>query len=897
MQKYFFLMILFFALAAEAKSATVAAVRIEGLHRISEDVVRDMIPFQVGDPFDTARVDTAVDFLRRWGAFDTLQVRIDQEPQGVVVTFHLEEATIVSEIDIVGNYPYIENRIRKHLTLTMGDVTTPEVLQEQIELIQRFYANEGYINTRVTSREVSRPDVGGVDVTFVIERGEVLRIRSIDIRGTQAFIKGRIGSAINPLRPYAERRLKAALRKLTDYYHHHGYPLAKLRIAETKIDYERRRVDLVIDAHEGPHVVIRFKGNRHVRDRTLKKAITILREGSVDTEEVETSRRAVRETIVSRGFPFATVEVERTVLPDKTIEITFVIDEGRPTGIKHIQFQGNRVTKKKKLKAVMENHEAKTGSPSRYLPEEMSRDTEAITKVLHQNGFLSGHVGEWQITPTRDGFANNITIPIEEGPRTLVDQVHFSGNASASDKQLLKVLQLTPGAAYNPDGLEEDRNRLLVYYADHGHPYAEVKQIVTLQEETHAALLRYDIEEGALVHIGRIVIVGDVETSQRAIKKAMEIHEGERFSYHDILESELAIRRLGPFTAVKIETIGLAEKESIVHLRVKIDEQRPFLVDMEFGYSTDNQYSGSLKFTNLNAFGWAKRNTLSILAGRETARLDLGWHDPRFFGSSFQWLENNWIEYKQEPAFTLLQLGAATGFIRQYRRLSYLFRVELDRNHFLEGSAAAAAAQSLRDNTIVKTTLSGSYDSRDSFSDPTRGFLVTVGGDFFNEISGNEANFIKPFTMGEVNYSPLRLVTLASSLRFHRIENFGKNVSVPTNELLFLGGDDTVRGFSEDSIGPLDVNGEPLGGRLRWIANEELRFRVTRHFQVAGFYDIGQLTDHFSDLSLNEARHSTGFGIRYMTPVGPIRADYGFKLDRRPGESSNRFHLTFGYFF
>ena len=141
-------------------------------------------------------------------------------------------------------------------------------------------------------------------------------------------------------------------------------------------------------------------------------------------------------------------------------------------------------------------------------------------------------------------------------------------------------------------------------------------------------------------------------------------------------------------------------------------------------------------------------------------------------------------------------------------------------------------------------------------------------------------------------------MTLSSTLRINRIQTFGDNVSIPSNELFFLGGDDTIRGFSEDSLGPVDANNNPTGGRSRWIFNQELRFHVARSLSTGIFYDAGKLAQTFSELAIDsQARQSVGLGLRYHTPVGPIRADYAFKLNRKAGESRARFHLTFGYVF
>lgn len=221
----------------------------------------------------------------------------------------------------------------------------------------------------------------------------------------------------------------------------------------------------------------------------------------------------------------------------------------------------------------------------------------------------------------------------------------------------------------------------------------------------------------------------------------------------------------------------------------------------------------------------------------------------------------------------------------------------MDRNYFIQGDSVAANADSLSNNTISRVSLSASFDSRDSFSDPKKGFYTLGATDIFNEIKGNEANFFKFSWQGENDLNFLSRFVLSTALRFDRIQTVGKNVAVPTNELYFMGGDYTLRGYAEDSLGPKDASGKAVGAKTRWVVNEELRLRLWRSLSWVTFFDLGSLTNSFSDISSDSIRKSIGFGLRYMTPVGPIRAEYGFKLLQRTNESIGRFHVTFGYVF
>lgn len=466
-----------------------------------------------------------------------------------------------------------------------------------------------------------------------------------------------------------------------------------------------------------------------------------------------------------------------------------------------------------------------------------------------------------------------------------------------ADKELLKALKLKTAAPLNPFLIEDDRQRLKLYYADHGHPYAEVTQDVTIDDGGNDARISYAIEEGPEVRVGSILIVGDVLTSQKAIKRAMSLKPGDQFSYQKLVESQLNVRRLGAFSSVKIETIGIEERQTTVHLKVSVDEERPFRLELELGYSTKDSFIGSLLFTNINSFGWAKKTFLKLTGGKKLSRVELGWRDPRFLSSSFEMSVITWIQHRIRPSFNYVQLGGSLGFYRRLERLGLLFLQEFTRNYFVEGDSVAADAESLRNNTISRTSMSASYDARDSFSNPTKGYYGLGKIDFFNEIRGNKAHFVKFSLQAEYDYGFWKRLVFSSAGRFDDIETLGKNVSVPTNELLFMGGADTVRGYAEDTLGPVDAQGRATGGRIRWIINEEIRLRLLRSFQLAGFFDVGSLTNLFENIGPGSIQMSAGVGVRYITPVGPLRLDIGFPLNPRAGDSNHRVHFTFGYVF
>lgn len=789
-------------------------------HKINERDVLDIIAIKEGATFSTEKMEKAVNYLKKWGIFEEISASTMPSKEGMQIDLYVKEAPLIGEIDIKGNYPYIEQKIRKYLTVRPGDIYTRAKIDEQIERIKEFYSREGFFNTKVSSSESWNETTRDVKAKFEIKHGSLLRYGKINIEGGNKTIKGRIYSYINPLRPYTPRKFNTAIRRAIDYYHSHGRPRARIK-AEVRTDVDAGKVHADIKVSEGPKVKVKIIGNKKIGDRKLKKAITIFEEGSFDEYEISSSKEKLLGLYLAKGYPDIEIYTERKDQPNGNIMIEFHIKEG------------------KKLK------------------------TAAVKKSKEK-----------------------IKLPVKN--------ISFIGNTSVDKEILLKKLKNKIGKLLNVTVLEDDKNRISSYYSDHGWPYVEVSQFVdTLSDGVE---IRHEISEGIPVKIGRIFVVGNSLTTTRAIKKAITIHEGAPYSFEKITESQLALRRLGVFNTVTFETLGLEEKEAVVHVVIKVEEAKPFAMDFGLAYSTDERYSGSIGFTNFNSFGMAKRSNLKLTGGRELSRAEANWIDPRFFGSDFEMTTSTWLQYQDKNTFNYMQAGGGLGFFRRFHRTGILAKYELERNYFVEGDSVAADASSLRDNTISKVTLSASFDTRNNFADPTRGIFAMMNTDIFNEVRGNQANFVKLRWFFSNYWSFWKRLSFSNNARLDRIQALG-HVSVPSNELFLMGGDDTLRGFSEDSLGPVNSAGQATGGRVRWIYNAELHIKLLKNWQGAIFYDTGSLTSEFSQINLETVRQSVGFGVRYITPVGPIRFDYGIILDKLAGDNFGRFHLTFGYVF
>jgi len=875
---------------------SIVDIHVTGLKNISPESIKTVIPIKVGDPFDIIELDKSIGYLRKWGIFDSILAQPRHTGQGIVVDFHLREAVVIASIEIAGNYPFVENKIRKQLSLHAGDIYTQQRVDDQIERIKKFYSRQGFIDTHVYVSKNNVPEVNGMDLVFHIKRGNIIRYGNIEIAGNTIFPKGRFISAINPLKSYSRRRLQNAIKKIKAQYSKKGYPRARIKVTKRQVNIKTRRIDIALKVYEGHLVRVQYTGGKYIQRKFLKDNTLLFQDGIVDEFEVETSAKHLESVLRKKGYLQAFVTGTFVKGAPNIMEVTFHIREGQIKPIRFLSIEGLSDFSMSDFENFFHNRRHSFSHNGAFLNDKVHADNEFIRYIFRKKGYLNATLSPWEIYPTKQGFALDVVIPADMGYQSLISSITFSGEIGFDKTKLLSIINIDEGDPFNEPDFNQIKDQLLSFYADNGYPYADILAQWN-SDVDHNIQLHFEIFAGKPAYISDVLFVGDVMTSQRAIRNAMAIKKGDLFSYQKIIDSQLNIRRLGAFSSVNLSTIGLEDERDQILVKIHVEEQRPFLLDLGVNYSTDNHVNGSLTFSNRNAFGWAKINTLQITAGQELSRVEIAWIDPSFFGSSFEMNTNAWVQYKQKPAYRFIQTGGALGWLRRLHRFAVLFRFELDRNYFISGDSVAADADSLRNNTISRISTSVSYDSRDSFSNPKKGFFVLGSADIFNEYQGNEANFAKISWEGEYNISPVSWFTISTATRFDRLQMIGSNVSVPSNELFFLGGDDTVRGFEEDVLGPKDANDHAVGGRTRWIINHEWRLHLSDSFQFAGFADIGALANSFSGLSWINSRKSAGVGLRIITPVGPIRADYGIKLNPADNEPRGRFHFTFGYVF
>jgi len=860
---------------------------------VGERQVLKVLPFHEGDPYSPEKVDQSISYLKKWGRFTEITVDRRLEKDGAHLTFHLKDSDIVSGVDFQGTYPYLSARIRRSVTVHSGDLYEREQVQEQKDKIQSFYERHGYQGTSVDLKTQFNEDKHTVDLKYAVAKGKRYRIGAITVTGNTIFPHSYFVSRVNPLLAYTQSRLRKSLEKIRRSYQKKGYLGARVRLADLGRNDERHEVNPTLEVKEGKHVTVVFKGNTRVSPRTFKEIMPLFTDGGYGSYEIEASEKAITDRYHKLGYQEVVVQSSGEKLSENDLGVRFQIHEGPQTRVKSVDIEGNQKIKDRKIKRHLYTKENGLFERGTYQPRTVIQDFERLPGIMKDQGALDAEALDHNTTLNDFHDKARVVFKVHDGEIVKIQEVRFEGNHHLADKKLNKHLSISKGDAVSQSQIDRDKDALTVFFANNGFPYATIRE--NLIRDGSRATLVYKIEEGPEVHIGEVLVVGNERTDPKAVYRAMRIRSGQVFSYKKILESEADLRRAGAFRSANIQTIGLTEKEPVVHLVVKVEEYRSLVLDFGGTYDTDNFFTGDLSITHLNLFGTIRRANLKLTGGRDIQKGEILFKDPFFLGYPFEAAIDLSVERNLKPGFKAEEGGGSISLLREFTpRISVLARYSLIRTFFSDVVDASGIPEA--DHTTSKFSFSFNYDNRNSYSDPQKGFVGFVGFDVSNKLIASTFNFIQPKGYFAYYLPVGSRSTLITFFRMEGIKVFGRD-QLARDQKLFLGGDYSVRGFREDGIGPIGSDGRPAGGQFLLMASSEFQTRLFNNFKLALFLDMGSLTNNPSELSLGSLRNSAGAGLRYVTPVGQLRLDYAAKLDRRPGESVGRLHIAFGYAF
>lgn len=898
-------------------------------------------PLKVGEPLRASDVADAIDGLWATGQFVDIVVEAENSPNGAVIRFVTRPQWFVGGLGIGGKIssPPNNGEIASNANLPLGGPFQDQDIARAVASMTRLFNADGLYEAQIAPEVERDSQTQQVFVTVRIKAGHRAKYTNPVVEGNSTLSEDTILRAtgwripvIHLWRRVSESRTRNGVRGLLGKFQDEKRLLAQVNLQKLDYDPEARRVQPHLQVEPGPKVEVKSV-DASVSQRTFKKYVPVFQERTVDNDLLVEGKRNLQDYFQGQGYYDVNVEF-RTQPPQDDLEtIEYVISTGQRFKVVRVSVVGNKYfgvdTIRERMLIAPASFTVRHG---RYSDAFVRRDTASIEDIYKANGFRQVKVA---IAAQRDYRGKQgevaVTLTVDEGPQWLVSNLTVNGIEKMKRDEITSLLTSVAGQPFAEVNLASDRNAVLTYYYEHGFAAATFQAQWRRSGLPNRADVVYTISEGNEQFVRKVITSGLANTRQSVIDKAITMKPGDPLSPIAEAEIQRSFYNMGIFA--RVDTAIQNPDGDIAHKYVLYNFDEASRYDLSIGLGAQiaqigqpSVYSlgspgGSTGFSpevsadlsRLNFFGLGHTLTLHGEYSSINQLASLSYIQPRFMGDPDRTLTYSLL-YNEEfdiRTFASLREEASvqvsqklskslTGLLGvAYRRVSVSQVV-------IPSLLIPLFLQPVR---IGIVTANLSQDKRDNSANPHHGVYNTADIGIAGKFLGSQRSFVRALFRNATYYSLTKNLILARQTQFGLIIPFAAppgisaEQSVPLPERFFAGGADSMRGFAYDEAGPRDIGaplvpggpssaptGFPLGGNAIFMNNVELRFPlIGSNIQGVLFHDMGNVYDKLSDISLrftqknvqdfNYAVQAAGFGVRYKTPVGPIRLDLAYSIN------------------
>jgi outer membrane protein insertion porin family len=870
-------------------------------------------------------VEQSLKNLYASGLFRELKAEAKAEDDGVVLIFVGRARYYVGQVSAtVVPHNVRASAVVSAARLRLGQALTQKDIVEARQHILSLLSSSGYHRAKLTSTLALDTEHQIADIVFDVSPGPPTLLGTVRFEGNASVASSRLESAAGLQRA---KHIDAAIVdrgifRIHRFYAKRGRLEAAASVESQAYDAKTNRLNLVIKVDEGPLVKVRVVGIK-VSTSALKQALPVYSEGQSDDLSLNTGSRNLQDYLERHGYYSARVKWNRSGTDrSKTESITYTVVPGPRSAFAGYTFEGNHVIPDADLASVLQIQPKSfpgnmRGTFSRQL---LAQDVASLTDVYHSRGYLAAKVTP-EIKPGPDELW--VTFAINEGVQSKVRRLSLTGVATETAKKLCATLPMKPGHPYSPRLAAEDRDAIFTYFSKRGYNQAAATWTVSPESPQHTVDLVYHIKPGKQEFVQSVVVVGRQHVRQGVVLHQLTFKPGQPLDESTLFESQTRLYDLGLFNQVQIAPTAMQGSGDKRMVLVSVDEAHRWTlgygggVDVQrlSGNQPQGQFSASPRVSlDLTRIGVGGRNQTFSLSG-QVSSLETGasssYSIPNFLNHPALTLRIDALSDRTRDVLTFTSNldEASVGLQKRYgsgtyvlARYSYRYITVSDLH--ISPETIPLISQPARIGEFGATLV---RDLRDNPADATRGSFTLLAADVAATALGSQANFWRVLGQNSTYYR------LSSHLIFARNTQVGVESSygtprrvnapgltggsaltdeIPLPERFFAGGSDSIRAFSLDQAGPRDPEtGYPIGGNALFVNSLEFRVPFARgRYGLVLFNDAGNVYSGFSTMRLLKFMQTSpadldytvadvGMGLRYTTPVGPVRVDVAYAVN------------------
>jgi outer membrane protein insertion porin family len=885
-----FVLSVFFFGSNEAadKGGIIKLIEVEGLTRIDEEELVGLMSFGIGDSLDMRKLDESIRRVFRKEIFLDITVITEPHDDGIKLRLAVKEIPLIKRITIAGNNKYSIKQIKKIFIYKKGENYLEE-LREQAKLsIIEFYERKGYINTNVEIHVIPVAK-SRISLRVEIDEGQPVIISGLDVPAEVRYLVTlSTGDILD------KDEIKETINKIKQYYKDREY------IRPVVGPYSFVDGQLVIPVSKGPGLHLKFENNIAISTKELSNEVTYLDNEEISDELTAEIVGRIKRLYMSKGYYYAQIAAG-VETADEAVQVTFFIFEGKKVILNRVLFEGISIDPDtiRKIVPLSENQPFDNNL--------IKASIESLVRFYNALGYLKIEVPDVKKRFNEEDTELDLEFVIIEGPRSKIREVKILNNKRFSEQEILEVLQLNLDEPYNVVGIEDARYRLLSLYSRHGYMDArvEIKSEIILDK----AFLTFNIDENRPSLVGKIILSGNNKTKAKIVNREITIKEGMPYNHEEAEKIKQRLYKLGIFSEVSVNALDPHiedDKGFVRDVLVSLKEGNAGAVEFSIGYGDYEEFRGSFDITYSNLGGYNRHVGFKTELSEVEQRYVLSFKEPWLFNKpdvplKIYLMREDKRAVDIDTRDVLYKIDKFSFIAGVEKELAKGLKAGLNYEYSYTDTSDVQPGVILTKEDVGTLGIGSIapslfYDTRDNPPDPTSGSVHGIVFKFASKALFSETKFIKGSFQNAWFFELYKDIVFAFSLRGGAAYEFEGSEELPLIERYFLGGRGTVRGYKHDALGPKGEDGNPTGGNVFGLINGELRFSLAKGFGLVTFVDGGNVWRTIDKVS-SELKYTVGAGLRYKTPVGPIRVDYGHKLDREVGQSRGEVHFSIGHAF